>query len=193
MPRGFARASALTGLAPGLSPANGNLARTGLRDPDPMVRIGALDMLANVTPNQLLAPRSAAALRSQPRRAHQGRFSAGPSPSGTANQPTADREKFARAAAEFIAAQRLNADRPESRSTLGSFFAKRGDATDAEVEYKAALSLGSQYAPAAVNLADLYRALGREADGETVLRAAVAASPRGCGCSLRAWPQSRAE
>ena len=43
-----------------------------------------------------------------------------------ADQPPADRERFERAAAEFIAAQRLNDDRPEARSTLGNFFAQRG-------------------------------------------------------------------
>ena len=35
------------------------------------------------------------------------------------SQPAADRERFERAASEFIAAQRLNADRPEARSALG--------------------------------------------------------------------------
>jgi Flp pilus assembly protein TadD len=59
----------------------------------------------------------------------------------TANQPPADRERFERAAAEFINAQRFNADRPEARSALGSFFAKRGRTVDAEPEYKAALRL----------------------------------------------------
>jgi hypothetical protein len=44
-----ARASALTELASRLSPSNLDLARTGLSDPDPMVRIGALDMLENVS------------------------------------------------------------------------------------------------------------------------------------------------
>jgi Flp pilus assembly protein TadD len=94
----------------------------------------------------------------------------------TASQPPADRERFERAAAEFIAAQRLNADRPEARSTLGSFFARRGRTNEAEAEYKAALRLSPQFAPAAVNLADLYRQLGRDAEGETALRAAIAAS-----------------
>ena len=37
------------------------------------------------------------------------------------------------------------------------------------------------YAPAAINLADLYRSLGRDAEGEGVLRAALAASPRDAG------------
>ena len=38
-----------------------------------------------------------------------------------------------------------------------------------------------QYAPAAINLADLYRQLGRDADGEAVLRATIAASPQDAG------------
>jgi Flp pilus assembly protein TadD len=78
-------------------------------------------------------------------------------------------------------AQRFNADRPESRSALGSFFAKTGRPVEAEAEYKAALRLSQQYAPAATNLADLYRGLGREADGEGVLRAALVASPQDAG------------
>ena len=46
-----------------------------------------------------------------------------------ANQPAADRERFEHAAEEFIAAQRLNADRPEARATLGNFYARRGART----------------------------------------------------------------
>jgi predicted CXXCH cytochrome family protein len=175
----FARASALTDLAPSLSPANGNLARAGLSDPDPMARIGALDMLQNVTPNQIWP--LASPLLSDSSRGVRIRAASLLAVVPTANQPPADREKFERAAAEFINAQRFNADRPESRSALGSFFAKRGRASDAEVEYEAALRLSPQYVPAAVNLADLYRALGREADGETVLRTALVASPKDAG------------
>ncbi len=94
------------------------------------------------------------------------------------SQPPADRESFERAAAEFIAAQRLNADRPEGRTTLANFLARRGLPADAETEYKAALRLSPQYVTAAINLADLYRQLGRDAEGEAVLRAAIAMSPR---------------
>jgi tetratricopeptide (TPR) repeat protein len=56
-----------------------------------------------------------------------------------------------------------------------------GRTADAETEYKSALQLSSQYAPAAINLADLYRGSGRDADGESVLRAALAASPQDAG------------
>ena len=148
-------------------------------DPDPMVRIGALDMLANVSAAQiwpLVSPLLADSNRGVRIRAV-ALLAAVP----TASQPPADREPFEHAAAEFVAAQRLNADRPEARSTLGNFLARRGLLSDAEVEYKAALRLSPQYGPAAINLADLYRQLGRDGDGETVLRAAIAASPQDAG------------
>jgi predicted CXXCH cytochrome family protein len=175
----FARASALAGLGSHLDPSNINLARTGLRDPDPMVRIGALDMLQGVPVNQLwplVAPLLSDSSRGVRIRAV-GLLAA----LSTASQPPADREPFDRAAAEFVAAQRLNADRPEARSTLGNFYAQRGLTADAESEYRAALRLSPQFAAAAINLADLYRQLGRDREGEDVLHAAVAASPQDAG------------
>ena len=50
----FARASALSELATRVSRQNVELAQAALKDPDPMVRIGALDMLANVPPTHQL-------------------------------------------------------------------------------------------------------------------------------------------
>ena len=41
------------------------------------------------------------------------------------NSRAQDRERFERAAAEFVAAQTLNADRPEARTSLGNFCARR--------------------------------------------------------------------
>jgi tetratricopeptide (TPR) repeat protein len=58
---------------------------------------------------------------------------------------------------------------------------RRGQTADAETEYKAALRLSPQYGAAAINLADLYRVVARDGDGEAVLRAAIAASPRDAG------------
>ena len=90
------------------------------------------------------------------------------------------------AAGEFIAAQKLNADRPESRTGLGTFYLRQGRVAEAEAEYKAALRLSPQFAPAAVNLADLYRATNREADGLDALRTALAglaAESRAASCT----------
>jgi predicted CXXCH cytochrome family protein len=173
-----ARASALAALAPRVSPATLDLARRGLGDRDPVVRIGAMDMLANVPAEQVWA--LAAPLLSDPVRGVRMRAAlllAVP----TARQPAADRERFERAAAEFVAARRLNADRPEDRAMLANFQARRGLAAEAEAEYQAALRLSPQFAPAAVNLADLYRQTGRDSTGEGVLRSAIATSPQDPG------------
>jgi predicted CXXCH cytochrome family protein len=175
----FARAGALSELAPRLAPSNISLARTGLSDPDPMVRMGALDMLQNMPAGQLWPLVSP--LLSDSNRGVRIRAVSLLAAVPIASQPPADRELFERAAAELIAAQRLNADRPEARSALGNFLAQRGFSVEAEAEYKAASRLSPQYAPAAINLADLYRPLGRDAEGERVLRAAIAASPRDAG------------
>ena len=172
---GFARAAALDELAPYLSPANLKLAQARLSDPDPMVRIGALDMLENFPVQQawpLLSPLLSDSIRGVRIRAVQILATV-----PAANQPPADRERFDRAAAEFVAAQKLNADRPEARVSLGNFYARQGRAADAETEFKAGLRLNPQFAAAAINLADLYRTMRRDGDGETVLRSAIQASP----------------
>lgn len=174
-----ARASALAELASHVSPANADLARRSLSDPDPMVRIGAMDMLANVPAAQiwpLVAP-----LLSDPVRGVRTHAASLLASVPTERQGPTDRERFESAAAELVAALRLNADRPEDRSSLANFYARRGLTAEAEAEYKAALRLSPQYTLAAINLADLYRQLGRDGDGESTLRAAIAASPQDAG------------
>lgn len=171
-----ARASALSELASHVSPANINAARSGLSDPDPMVRIGALDMLANLPAAQIWP--LAAPLLADPVRGVRIRTASLLAAVPVARQPQADRAHFNQAAAEFVDAQRSNAERPESRTTLANFFAQRGQSAEAETEYRAALRLSPQYTVAAVNLADLYRQLGRDREGENVLRAAIGTSPR---------------
>ncbi len=172
----FVRASALSELSAYVSAANIDLARKGLTDPDPMVRLGALEMLSNA-PAERLWP-LVSSLLSDPVRGVRVRTASLLAPVATANQPPADRERFAQAADEFIAAQRLNADRPEARTTLANFLAQRGQSAEAEAEYKAARRLDPQFSPAAINLADLYRGLGREAEGLALLRTAAADAPR---------------
>jgi predicted CXXCH cytochrome family protein len=172
----FARASALIELASHLSPSNLDLARPALVDPDPMVRIGAIDMLESA-PVGLLWP-LVSPLLADPVRGVRIRAASLLAAVPTAHQPRPDRERFERAAAEFIAAQSLNADRPEARTELGNFLARVGRAQEAEAQYKAALQLSPQFAPAAVNLADLFRQLGRDSEGENVLRMAIDVSPQ---------------
>jgi predicted CXXCH cytochrome family protein len=175
----FARASALSELSAYLSASNLDLAKKALSDPDPEVRLGALDMLQNVPPTQLWPV--ASQLLSDPVRGV--RVRAAYLLCGVpADQLTGeDRKRLDQATLEFIAAQKLNADRPEARAMLASFWVRQGQMAEAEAEYKAALRLSPAYAPAAANLADLYRQLGRDADGEDVLRKALEASPQDAG------------
>ncbi len=171
-----ARASALIELASRVSSGNVGLARTGLADPDPMVRIGALDMLENLPAGQVwpfVSP-----LLADPVRGVRIKAASLLAPVPAASQPKADRERFDSAAREFVAAQRANAERPEAHTSLANFLAQRGQTAEAETEYKAALKLSPQYATAAINLADLYRQLGRDSEGESALRTAIAVSPR---------------
>jgi predicted CXXCH cytochrome family protein len=171
----FARASALQELTAFPSAKTAAAVREGLADPDPLVRLAALDHLETGQPAQLwpiVAPllddpvrgvriKAALLLGAAPRR----------------DLSPADRARLAKAGKELMAAQRLNADRPEGRAVLGRYYARSGDLAKAEEEYRAALRLSPHFAPAAVNLADLYRQTGRDEDGVAVLREALKRSP----------------
>jgi predicted CXXCH cytochrome family protein len=82
------------------------------------------------------------------------------------------------AADEYVAAERFNADRPEHRTNLGGFYAESGITAAAEAEYRSALKLDPEFAPAWVNLADLLRMLNRESEAEATLRAGLERVPR---------------
>jgi Flp pilus assembly protein TadD len=89
----------------------------------------------------------------------------------------AARAAYERAAAEFVAAQRVNDDRPEARTNLGTYLAGRGRVSAAETELRAALALDPMFVPAYVNLADIYRAEQREPDVRRVLAEGLTAVP----------------
>ena len=169
---GFARASALAELpTPDI-----DLARQGLADPDPVVRLGALDMLEGLSAERLWS--IAGSKLADPVRGVRIRAAELLASVPASSLAKADREVFSQAAAEFIAAQRLNADRPEARTALGNFAMRRGNVGEAEAEYRTALRLDPLFSAAAVNLADLYRSRGRDGDGESVLREAIVNSPQ---------------
>ena len=66
----------------------------------------------------------------------------------------------------------------ESWLNIGLIDIDQGQFEQAEAAYRAALELQPTFTQAAVNLADLYRMQGRDADGEKTLRQALDRDPR---------------
>ena len=144
------------------------LLTAGLADSSALVRYGALQSVSRFpleTRLRLVQP-----LLSDPRRAIRVEavsiLADAPTQQFTPEQQIA----FERATAEFIETQQYNADRGDARVNLGTFLAQRGDAPRAVEELQSAIRLQPTSIPAYVNLADVYRAAGRDSDGERTLR-----------------------
>lgn len=170
----IARASALARVDRITNPQALETLRKLLGDPDPMVRRAAVAAYAGAP---LPARRDLFALLDDPVR--DVRLEAArqvadlPAPRLTPDEQS----RRARGIAEYIASQRSNADRPEAHHNLGLLFIALGQPAEAETALKAALDLDPSFVPAAVTLADLYRALGRDRDAEPILRGMIARYP----------------
>jgi tetratricopeptide (TPR) repeat protein len=170
----IARASAIERLArlPGESALFA--ADAGLDDPSPLVRRAAVGVFGQLPPPQRKA---VVPLLSDPSRIVRMQAARMLAPLGDEAFDADGLEAFRKAAAEYVAAERFNADRPEHRTNLGGFLAERGDAVAAEAEFRAALQLDPRFVPAWANLADLMRLLGRETETESLLREGLAVAP----------------
>ncbi len=91
--------------------------------------------------------------------------------------PQTRRSSFDQALAEYRDSLLENAERPDANLGLGVLALQRGDLASAESAYLRARELGPWYQPAAINLADLYRATGRDPEGERTLRQALESAP----------------
>jgi tetratricopeptide (TPR) repeat protein len=171
----IARATALAQLDASASQESLEAVARGVGDADALVRLGALQSLRSAPLD--LRIRLAAPLLSDPLRVLRTE-AASLLAGGVAQLNTTERSAFERASREFVDDQRYNADRPEARVNLGAFYANRADPAKAEEEIKAAIRLDPFFVPAYVNLADLYRMSGRDAEGARVLEAGLEVSPR---------------
>jgi Tfp pilus assembly protein PilF len=86
-------------------------------------------------------------------------------------------DRLSAALEEYAIAEMVNADRPEAHLNLGLLAFEAGEPRVAEQAYRTALSLDRRFTPARVNLADLYRKLGRDSEAVAELTAGLAAEP----------------
>ncbi len=168
------RASALVRMAGVPGRATLDAARAATQDGDPLVRRAALRALGAFTPGD----RAGAAIPlltdiSRSVRIEAARLLA---PSLAQLTPE-DRARFGRAAAELVASERFNANRPERRTALGTFFAETGRLSEAIDEFQAAERLRPTFVPAYANLADAYRMQGDEPRAAATLREGIARVP----------------
>lgn len=154
--------------------ASGLALEKGLNDAEPLVRIGALRGAVRWPPerrwrqakhllrDELLAVRSeaapllASALNGLPQ---QGR---------TALRGGLD---------EYLQVQEFNADRPEAHTNIGNLHVSLGELGPAEAAFETALKLNPKWVPALVNLADIYRATGRDDEAGELLQQAADVAP----------------
>jgi Flp pilus assembly protein TadD len=169
----IARATALAELAPYLTPALVPALSRGLRDPNALVRIGALDGLQNL-PSEMRWGVAGLLLNDSARAV---RMEAVPFLM-RAPADESQRVQLAHAVEEYLAIQGTNSDRADAHVNLGLIGQLQENEERAEAEYRTAIRLDPAYTPARVNLADLFRALGRDSDGEKVLREGLEASPK---------------
>ena len=163
----IARASALSRIARRPTREGMAVAMSALKDASPLVRRAALEVIEQLPP---LERRSALPLLADPSRIVRLQAAHMLAPLAADAIGEDHRAAFDRASAEYVAAERFNADRPENRSNLGGYLLLRGDYAGAEAEYRAALALDQRYVPAWVNLADLKRSQQLEPEAEAVLR-----------------------
>ena len=179
------RGTALAELAPYVTPADYPMIRRALTDPDPLVRVGALQSLESLPLENRFAAAGDLVRDSSPA----VRLLAVPFLL-PAEPDAAHRESYATALHDYVMLQEGNRDRPASRVNLALVASRQGDVAGATKQYEAALKLDPSYTPARVNLADLYRNSGREPDAEQLLRDGLLIRPddavlvHGVGLSL---------
>jgi tetratricopeptide (TPR) repeat protein len=169
------RASALQLLGPVARAQSLGPVRRSLADPDPLVRRAALQAAGAFEPRIALAL-AAPLLRDRVlgvRIEAVDRIADVPR-----SQWPPELHAPARAAlADYRRAQLASAERAEARLNLGALHARLGELDEARREYELAQRLDPSFTPSYVNLADVERQSGRDAEAERVLRRGLARAP----------------
>lgn len=164
-------ASLIRLLAPCPDPRKFAGAQSALKDPSPMVRASAVDLLA-----QRLDPDSVPALIASAKDG--SRLVRVRAAAALGRAPAAALDESARAATrEYIASLRTRPDDFAQHLNLGNFHQDRHELKEAVAEYERAALLRPQFAPPLVNASVVYSQLGDLQKAEESLRRAIAAEP----------------
>ncbi|MEE8478128.1 MAG: tetratricopeptide repeat protein, partial [Gemmatimonadales bacterium] len=140
-------------------------------DQHPLVRyhaLGALQMLPPAQRWQLAEHRLQDTILSV--RSEAGRILAGTS---TEQLSPEQQALLDRAIDDYLTIQAFDADHPATHVNAGLVETARGRPESAEAAYREAISVDVEWLPAYVNLADLFRAQGRDGEAVEVLRQAL--------------------
>jgi tetratricopeptide (TPR) repeat protein len=165
---GIVRASALELVPAYLTPDLLKAVQGALTDTDSLVRRAALSVLESLDSRARVS--LALPLLSDPVRTVRTQAARVLAAVPGEAVPEAVRPSVSAALAEWEADQRFNSDRAEGRLNLAWLYLQQGEAESAEKEYLDAFDMAPWFAATYVNLADLYRGLGRDDEGERLLR-----------------------
>ena len=146
-----------------------------LQSSDPLIRYGAARALQTASP--AARAQFGPALLDDPVKAIRLTAAITLAPLGGEVIPADKQSRFREVVDEYLAAQFLNAERAESHTNIGNLQRYLGWADLAETAYRDALRVNELFVPAYVNLADLYRVEGREADADQLFRDALKLLP----------------
>ncbi len=148
-----------------------------LGNADALVRLGALRAADSLPPQErrILLP----LLRDEQRaiRIEAARLLAG-------NPLVAGDRDFASARQEYIDSQMINADRAAALTNLASVAIQENRWEEAEGFLQDAIRKEPYFIPASINLADVYRATSRDAEGAKVLQASLQQNPENSDLQL---------
>jgi len=164
---GIARATALSLLTAPLDSASIGAIRTGIGNPDGLIRLGAL-LALQAAPSELQVQAALGSLEDPLLVVRIEAFSLLSPLRG--QLPPANRAAFKAAEKEYLAAQSAIAERPEAQINIAAVYRDRGDFVQSELSYRRALAMEPLAVTARVNLADLYRVLNRDKEGLQLLR-----------------------
>lgn len=172
---GIARATAIERLQPLLQPEQIAGLPALLTDADALVRQAALGWL-DVTDDRLRYELGMPLLE-DPIRSVRLAAARVLAPLVRYELPDSARRRLDTALDAYRDAQLVNTERPESHLNIGLAEMAQGKVAMARKAYQQALALDPRFAPAYANLADLYRALGSDAEAETTLRVGLEQAP----------------